>query len=320
MFGDDLILWDAVGNREIKRIASDHVFSPLDWPMSFSQDGKFLATVPSPDQTTSSFALLNGVSGEIVRNVAAHAVGGKPSSLVSVVAFHNEAKAALLLDFVGGQTLALYETRTWQPDSEIFTLTGLRVAPYQNDMAISPDGRHIALLKTVHTELPVKDDPTHTRTYGGKLYQLVVWDVTEHRAAEPIAIDNENWPSSWPSMVRYSPDGRFVAIGMANEDPEPIRIMDAVTGQIVRKYESPKGDREWPVWGWLRSMDWSSDGRFIAFCGDDKAVHVLDANSNAEADTIMISGTCYAVAFSPDSSRLAYGVDNAVIVRKIRAK
>jgi WD40 repeat protein len=314
MLSDELILWDTIRNHEINRVKLDYGVNQSDYPLAFSQDGKAIL-FPTPE----SLIVLDGLTGENVRRLTAPVVDGKQSRLSLGAILPTGNKAALLFDFATGQTVGFYDTTTWESDGALFTLTGLRVPSYQHDMAISRDGQHLALLKTAYTQVPVKNDPTHKQTFPQRMSQLVIWDLIGKCAAAPIEIDNEHWTSSWASMVRFSPDGHFLAIGMANEDPEPIRIMDAATGQVVRAYKSPKGKGGWPVWGWLHGMDWSSDGQFIAFCGDDKAVHLLDAHTDQEIDSVTTPGSCAAVAFSPDSGRLAYGADNTVIIRRIHA-
>ena len=315
---DQLILWDAARNLAVKKISLGRPLNYLDQPIAFSSDGKTIVSFRFPNMPQHTYSLIDGITGESVREVPVPLVDGTLMDM-HLVAAGRENGIAMLFSGIGEQNLVLYDTSTWQPRETVFTLTGLRVPAYEHDMAISPDGQHLALLKTLHIQVPVKDDPAHTQTMSGHEYQLVLWDVAEQHVSSSIKIDNDD-RSSWPSIVRFSPDGRHLVVGMANEDLRPVRIFDVASGVEVRSYRSPLGEKGFPVWGWLHGLDWSPDGQLIAFCGEDRSVHVLDANSDTVLDSIKAPGDCAAVAFSPDGTRLAYGADHTVILRKILTK
>jgi WD40 repeat protein len=96
----------------------------------------------------------------------------------------------------------------------------------------------------------------------------------------------------------FSPDGTRVAVG----SPNGVRLYDADTGQETLSIQAPGGI----VWGRF-SLDWAWFACTVA--REDGLVRVYDARTGKQAYTFKgpssrASGT-YAVAFSPDGTRLA---------------
>ena len=314
---DEMILWDAATSRVVKKISLGRPLQILDQPMAFTSDGKTIVMFRFPDAPQHTYSLIDGVTGENMRQIAAPIIDGSATNL-QFAAAARENKIALMFSSVGTQTVLLYDASTWKPTETVFTMSGLRVPQYEHDMALSPDGRKVAMLKTLRREIPLKNDPA--RTMSDSFYKLDLWSIEERRLTSSVEINRQDWSSSWPSMIRFSPDGRFIAVGIDNEDHRPVRVLDAATGAEVHAYESPRGEKGWPVWGSIHGLDWSPDGRLITFCGEDKSVYVLDAHSTSVLDKVAAPGACWAAAFSPDGSRIAYGADHTVIIRKILSR
>lgn len=319
---DQLVLWDALAKHIIETV--DLGFPHTNWPraMTFTNDGKAIVMFGIPDapphNLPDSFTLIDGISGKNVRHFTGPIIDGNPSRLSEIAVSPTGNWAAMLFNFRSGQTLALYDATSWQVAKTVFTITGLRAPEYQDVLAITPDGLSLALLKRIFSRAPVKDDPTHTRTYPITEYELVLLRLSEADGTVSTKINSEERSSSFPSILKFSPGGEQIAVGMANEDLAPIRILDGVTGTEIHRYRSPLGERGWPIWGTVHSLDWSPDRMLLAFCGDDRSVHILDAESGEVFDSVKTEDACRAISFSPDGTMLAYGSGNTVIIRKIK--
>jgi Tol biopolymer transport system component len=317
-FSDELILWDVNANRAIKKIALGSSLNRLDLPIAFSADGKNLLVFNNsdapPGATAGCMLLIDGHTGEIVRPLPCPPIDGKLTNLVLISPLHGQNEFAILLNSgSSAQMLSILDAATSRMTDTVSTLTNRRVPFYEHDMAISPDGHNIAILAGIRR--PFRNKDGDILPFDEKISSLVIFDLLRKTQSSPILINEDN-ANSWASIVRYSPDGSKIAIGMANEDSRPIRLFDVSETKVIWTKESPivKGG---PKWGTIYDLDWSHDGRLIAFCGEDRTVNVLDAQSGVIIDSVATHGDCGDLAFNPDGTMLAYGTDHAVIVRRI---
>ncbi len=65
----------------------------------------------------------------------------------------------------------------------------------------------------------------------------------------------------------WSSDGRRLAVGTGNYDKGQTRVIDAISGQEIIKFEHNQR---------VRAVAWSADDRLIATASDDKVVSVMD--------------------------------------------
>src|SRR5262249_22775329 len=122
----------------------------------------------------------------------------------------------------------------------------------------------------------------------------------------------------------YSPDGRRIAVGTASGWQQGRwRIYDLWTGSVDH-HESPED-------GDLESVDWSTDGRWLAvgghrydgagdlsgaapqFAENVGRVRVSDAGTSGQMSEVDNVGTVYAVSFSHDSERLAAAAEDGTV-------
>jgi serine/threonine protein kinase len=96
--------------------------------------------------------------------------------------------------------------------------------------------------------------------------------------------------------VAFSPDGNTLAMGL---DDGSVRLWDAHTGARKSRIQAHKR----PVW----CVRFSPDGMMMATASDDGKVHLWDTQTNKEYDTLDLGTAVRAVAFSPDSKRIAAG-------------
>ncbi len=107
-----------------------------------------------------------------------------------------------------------------------------------------------------------------------------------------------------PSVLAYSPDGRFLAAGMFNSQ---IRVWDTSTGDLVSVMGKQNGSRVW-------SIDYSPDGRRLAAGGEDETVRIWDISTGLPALVMTEhAGPIYSVAYSPDGRYIASGGQDGVL-------
>ena len=105
----------------------------------------------------------------------------------------------------------------------------------------------------------------------------------------------------------YSPDGtRFVTAG----DDKTVKVWRFSDGHLL---ETLHGHDQW-----VRAVAWSPDGQYIGSCSWDNTVRVWNPDTGEELLTINAGSGMNAVAFSSDSSMIAFGgFDNKVTVRDV---
>ena len=116
---------------------------------------------------------------------------------------------------------------------------------------------------------------------------LVAWDVEQGtRLVEPVA------PTRKVFAVALSPDGSVLA---AAGDDMMARLWDVKNGMLIRTIGAHSKT--------IFSLVFSPDGRTLASGGGDHRIALTDT-STGRSRTIKAPDQCFALAFSPDGSRL----------------
>ncbi|MFL5799047.1 MAG: protein kinase domain-containing protein [Actinomycetota bacterium] len=185
------------------------------------------------------------------------------------------------------------------------------------DVAFSPDGSRLATTATDGT-LAVWDPSSGTlisslsgpqealgpsfsadgslvsAAWGGGLVQVL--DPSTDRVVSTIPVDE-------PIDTALGPDGRHVAVATLYTSDEVGAVFDVSTGEEAFVLAGPNCCA-YPTW---RGVSWSPDGRLIA-AGSAGNARVWDAEMGTLQHTLRgHTGTVFAVAWSPDSSRLVTG-------------
>jgi WD40 repeat protein/DNA-binding SARP family transcriptional activator len=325
---DLVALWDleaSLASGTGQALATDIDHTDIIEDMAFSPDGTRLAT-GGQDETAKIWALSPEGAQESL-SLAGHA------SVVYCLAFSPDG-SSLATGSVDG-TARIWDISA-SGNEEILTLTGHFDG--QRRVAYSPDGARLAttdgdgqavildaetgetLLTFSHPsgavwEAAFSPDGTRLAT-AGEANTARVWDaqdgrelltLTGHAEAPPVGGMVAGIPA-----VAFSPDGRLLASGGADGQA---RLWDAETGESVLALQvHPQGIG-------VTRLAWSPDGTRLAAASDlhpvaggparvEPLVRVWDVASGQELYTVTgLPSRAWALAFSPDGTKLAVGVE-----------
>jgi len=199
----------------------------------------------------------------------------------------NEGNRLGLLDLLDARTTA-YDTpalrdsaaRLWAIGYDLWSDQLVHVMPQGRDLAISPDGRLLAIA-------------------DGKAAQL--WDMTTGQLhGEPLELGEEI------SKVLFSPDGKLLA---TTSKAGIARLWDSFTGRPSGPVLQLEGTRCKPsFYRSRRSATFSSDGKLLAAALSNGTVLVWETDTGQlRGEPILHDGEVITVDFSPDCELLATG-------------
>jgi WD40 repeat protein len=290
---------DVPSGKDLHPTAVDGHLASVDF-VQFSPDGQHLWTHQAGDPAISEWDAANGKG---LGSMKATMGVGKPtvSANSRFVATLNPGQAGTrVLDTVTGEFLCSIPPKQ---------------GGERRDMAVSPDGKVLALRSRVGQNIELYD----TRT--GKLqhtFAIVTGDPARGAIIDaPILI-------AAPTML-FAPDSRTL---LAYSEPDKLACWDVATGKKLKTVALPERLR-----GGLSPITFSPDGRCLVFDLRDGTVVECELASGAERRVfgkaspqprvatvvrlVRTVGTFDAgkVAFSPDGTRLAHaGTDRVVRV------
>lgn len=129
---------------------------------------------------------------------------------------------------------------------------------------------------------------------GGVNRGVKLWPQGQWNAPRTIADD-----AGKATALALSPDGNLLAVGWNTNSPlSQIRIYQTLDGKLLSTLEGHGPN--------VASLDFSSDGKYLASVGTDSKAKVWDlAASKVSKEFDILVGTC--VSFSPDGKLLAVG-------------
>jgi WD40 repeat protein len=152
-------------------------------------------------------------------------------------------------------------------------------------LAISPDGRFIASCSATENPKPANSD---TRISNG---ELKLWDIVTGKARTLV----QRYHTGLRNPC-FSPDGKLLATGTTH-------------GSYVKLVELPSGKSVGTIRGnsgWVHSVAFSSDGKFLAFASADQNVRLCDTATRRILKTFRgHTADVVHVVFSPNDSLLA---------------
>jgi WD40 repeat protein len=204
---------------------------------AFSPDGQHLATAgptaPGTEKRTSVVKWWDAATGEELR-----AFGTQELEII-LLAITPDGRRVVAVDANG--TVKVWDTATGA-EARNFKV---ECSIWGRSFALSPDGNHLACR-----------DSDHATDQG----LVRVYDLSSGRQVQTMP-----GPASWITCLAYSPDGKRLAAGCADEN---VKLLDTATGQEVLTLTA-HCDR-------VIGVAFSPDGRRLAACGYG-AVTVWDA-------------------------------------------
>jgi WD40 repeat protein len=303
--GNLINVWSVDGQllREITT-APGWPFSSLS-PLAFVDKDRRLATSPplgKPNLVLSVYDIASGGQAYNLSGPTAPAQGARHLKLQFSIS-PDQSLAAVPLG--GTSPVMLYSTITWKE------LTALSEGPKHafdaTDLTVfSPDGKTIA--------------------WNQGSQQLVLYDLSARSIRRSIEVFRQKCCQGVGEIV-FSPDSKLVAVS----SPTPSQKVRSITGEIteayvndpIRVFRVDDGERVAVVHEPLpntQHLSWGGIQPFVAFTIDADLLRLWDPSSPHDPGrTYRMRRTIFAVAFSPDGSRLAVANGRYITIFNLKA-
>ncbi len=121
---------------------------------------------------------------------------------------------------------------------------------------------------------------------------LRIWSAATGQERLAIASDDD----AVVRFARWSRDGKQI---VSDSLDFKLNLWDSTTGQLIKTFVGHAGG--------AITAQWSPDGRYLVSSALDNTIRIWNVSTGALIKTVLTDGPVYAVAWSPDGSRIAYG-------------
>ena len=252
-------LWDVATGKELFSMAHNGEV----WDVAFSHDGTLLGTA-SLDHCARLWNVVDGAQMGQFAHPAQRVTRIVFSPLKRALFTLSEDSIVRLWNLENGEELANFEHKD------------------VSEIAISPDGKHLATASEYHDDASIR-----------------LWDTMTMK--EIVCMEHDGGLES----VTFSPDGNFLASASRDE--------------TARLWEIPSGKEVFRLRHMSRviTVTFSHDGTYLATGSQGDGARVWKVSSGEEVARLNIPGNVYAVVFSPDDNCVVAGsgTSNAMVWR-----
>ena len=294
-------IWEAATGEEISRIAHDDNVQFV----IFSPDGKYLASA-SYDNTARVWETATGK--EISRMTHDGAVGS--------VSFRPDGKYVASASADG-------TVRVWAADTPTEEVSRMTHGEAVQSVAFSPDSKYVVSGSRDNTA-KVWEAAT-----GKEIAQVVYQSTVSSVAFSPDGkyVASGSWDNSvqvWEAStghevarmthdgivqsIAFSPDGKYVVSGGCDQAQDNFtcpegsaRVWEAATGKEISRMTYD---------GYVYSVAFSPDGKYVASASVDGTARVWEASTGHEVARMTHDGPVWSVTFSPDGKYVISGSDD----------
>lgn len=270
-YRNKLMEWDVAGKKLLREFASPAIFGPI----AMAPDGKtLLGTGVGP--------MLLDVGGKEITAL------NSPSPRLATVQFTPDGKHLLTLRGRGEEhpenspLVRIFDAATGK-ESRQLSLPGLS-APF----ALSFDGKVIAAFEPTEQEHP----EAGKRPVEVTASTVVLVDTASGKEIGRLSVQPLNPLVLIPSRMRFSPDGKLLAISAAKGKGgmELYELPDLKLRHTLKFQAGPaasdKGPRETNSGNWLRTMIFSPDGKTFAANGSLRTLDLWDTTTGQRTGSL----------------------------------
>jgi WD40 repeat protein len=284
------------------RVMGSEVAESLSW----SPDGKYLAAAYMMGTSVRIWDVESGHTTQLL---------GTYKGSVNIVSWSPDGKYLATESSEQSNSFRIWDTSTWQEVMAIdpvprtaMTLTSA------TSIAWSPDSKRIAVgLSTTLAPGAGGSAQEEEAKMQGVPGLLKVFAVPDGKESATLVYTGTNGTDS----VDWSPDGKSILFTVTNDANESnwystdVLLWDLSAGNGASSEKNTRRLVYEDALLTLTAVRWSPDGEYIAGNSADNTVKVWEVSTGDLKHTIVADGAVQTIAWSPDSKRIAAGIQGA---------